>query len=177
MDTAERRVTLNLFRTPLEELRVAGRFDAAYSILGPFSYVLTDEDLARSLAGVSALLRPGGIVVIDVNNFASMYVRFRPVYTTARRDKGGSVQTVVTSEIDDVNMLWYRKEANKMELHGRSSEWKETHVFRMWTFPEFRRQLLASGFTGIRLFGRLEAGAEEATTQAPRLVIVAERAV
>ena len=32
-DAAERRVTLNLFRTPLEELRVAGRFDAAYSIL------------------------------------------------------------------------------------------------------------------------------------------------
>ena len=59
-------------------------------------------------------------MVIDVNNFASMYVRFRPVYTTARRGKGGSVQTVVTSEIDDVNMLWYRKEANKMELHGRS---------------------------------------------------------
>ena len=49
-------------------------------------------------------------------------------------------------------------------------------MFRMWTFPEFRKQLLASGFTSIRLFGRLEAGAEEATTQAPRLVIVAERA-
>ena len=175
-NAAERGVRLNLFRTPLEELRgVAGRFDAAYSIQGPFSYVLTDEDLARSLARVNTLLRPGGIVVIDVMNFPWLYGKFRPVLTTARRGNGWSVRTVVTSEVDEVNMLWHRKEANQMKLKGRSRQWNEIHVFRMWTFPEFRRQLLASGFTGIRLFGRPEVGTEEATTQAPRLVIVAER--
>jgi SAM-dependent methyltransferase len=175
-NAAERRVRLNLFRSPLEELRVTGRFDAAYSILGPFSYVLTDEDLARSLARVNAVLRPGGVLIIDVMNFAWMYGRFKPVFTTVRRGKGWSVRRVVTNEVDNVNMLWHNREANQMELQGKTREWKETHVFRMWTFPEFRRQLLAGGFTGIRLFGRLEAGAEEATTQAPRLVIVADRA-
>ena len=168
-------VRLNLVRTSLDELRVAGHFDAAYSIQGPFSYVLTDEGLARSLARVKAVLRPGGVLVIDVMNFAWLYGRFKPVFTTTRKGKGWLVRRVVTNEVDGVNMLWHNKEANKMELEGKTMQWKETHAFRMWTFPEFRRHLLANGFANIRLFGGPEARAKEATRQAPRLVIVANR--
>jgi SAM-dependent methyltransferase len=175
-NAAARGVRLDLFRTPLDELKVAGQFDAAFSIQGPFSYVLTDRGLARSLARVNKVLRPGGVLIIDMMNFAWLYGRFQPVFTTTRKGKGWWVRRVVTNEVDGVNMLWHNKEANQMELEGKTSEWKETHVFRMWTFPEFSRHLLAAGFADIRLFGRPEARAEKATTQAPRLVIVAERA-
>lgn len=91
--------------------------------------------------------------------------------------KGNSwtVSNVVSHEVDDVNMLWYHRLASRMVIDGRTSRWKETHVLRMWTFPEFKGQLIANGFSDIRLFGSLKAGTREATTHAPHLVMVATK--
>ncbi|HZW84806.1 MAG TPA: class I SAM-dependent methyltransferase [Nitrososphaerales archaeon] len=170
-------VRLDLLRTSLNDLKVSGHFDAAYSIQGPFSYVLTDDGLASSLTRVNAVLQPGGVLIIDVMNFASLYDRFKPVFRTTRKGKGWWVRRVVTNEIDGVNMLWHNNEENKMKLKGVTTLWHETHVFRMWTFPELKRHLLAAGFADIRLFGGLQARTKEATTKAPRLVTVAVRPV
>ncbi len=171
----ERQVKLRLSRTPLNELKITGRFDAAYSVQDPFNYILDEKELSKSLARVKALLRPGGLLVVDIMNFASLYGRWRRVLKQTDKGKNWTISSVVSHEVDDVNMLWYHRLATRMVLDGRTRHWKETHVLRMWTFPEFRSQLIASGFSDIHLFGRLKAGVEEATTHAPHLVMVAAR--
>lgn len=78
--------------------------------------------------------------------------------------------------MDDANLLWYHDETSRMEQGGKVKAWQETHVLRMWMFPELKEHLLASGFTSVRLFGRMKVGAEEAAAHAPRLVIVCSSA-
>ena len=144
-------------------------------IQDPFNYVLTEEELEKSLARVKSLLRPGGLLVVDMMNFASLYGNWAEGMINDSKGDNWSIHRRISHRVDDVNMLWYHTTTNHMELDGKSREWKEEHVLRMWTFPEFRGHLLANGFSDVRLFGELKAEAEEATTHAPRLVIVANR--
>jgi SAM-dependent methyltransferase len=171
----ERQVKLRLLKSQLSELKITGRFDAAYSIQDPFNYILEEKELSNSLARLKSLLRPGGILVVDIMNFASMYGRWRRVLRQTTKGKNWTVRSLVSHEVDDVNMLWYHRLATRMVLDGRASRWKETHVLRMWTFPEFRSRLIVNGFSDVHLFGSLRAGIKEATTHAPHLVMVATR--
>jgi SAM-dependent methyltransferase len=171
----ERQVKLRLLRSQLSELKITGRFDAAYSVQDPFNYVLEEKELSNSLARLKSLLRPGGVLVVDIMNFASLYSRWKRVLKQTSRGKNWIIHTRVSHEVDDVNMLWYHRLTTQMVLHGRTRRWKETHVLRMWTFPEFRNQLIANGFSDVHVFGSLREGIKEATTHAPHLVIVATR--
>jgi SAM-dependent methyltransferase len=171
----ERRVKVRLLRSQLGELKITGRFDAAYSVQDPFNYILEEKELSNSLARLRSLLRPGGVLVVDIMNFASLYGSWKRVLKGTSRGKNWMISTRVSHEVDDVNMLWYHRLTTQMVLDGRTRRWKETHVLRMWTFPEFRSQLIANGFSDVRVFGSLRAGTKEATTHAPHLVMVATR--
>lgn len=171
---SQRHVRLDLVQTPLDELRgLNGKFDAAYSIQDPFNYLLKEEEVSRALARIRSLLRPEGLLVIDMMNFTSLYGRWKRVIRKETHGDNWSIRRKVEHEVDDVNMLWYHKVTNLMKLNGKTSKWKETHVLRMWTYPEMSRLLTVNGFRRPRLFGGLEAKMEEATTSARRLVIIA----
>src|SRR5580658_941747 len=75
----KRRVKLRLVRSQLSELNITGRFDAAYSVQDPFNYLLTEEELSNSLARLRSLLRPGGVLIVDIMNFASLHGRWKGV--------------------------------------------------------------------------------------------------
>lgn len=171
----ERRVKLRLLRSQLSELKITGRFDAAYSVQDPFNYLLDEKELTGSLARLRFLLRPGGVLVVDIVNFASLYGRWKRVLKQTVKGKNWTVSSHVSHRVDDVNMLWHHRLAARMVLNGRTRRWKETHVLRMWTFPEFKSQLIANGFSDVHLFGSLRVGTKEAATHARRLVIVATR--
>ena len=172
----ERGVKLNLRRTSLEELDIVGEFDAAYSVFSVFNYILDEAGFRNTLGRLKVLIRSGGLLVLDMANYASFYDSYKKVITKERRGNGWSVRLRMAHRIDDVNMLWQNYERNRMKKDGKLKTWRETHTFRMWTFPEIKGHLLANGFAKVRLFGRMKAGTEEATTHAPRLVIVCNRA-
>lgn len=174
-NAGERGVELHLCRTSLENLDIDGEFDAAFSAFTTLNYVLDEARLSVTLGRLKSLLRPGGVLVVDSGNFAAAFGSWKRATTKTSRGKGWSVRTHTSHRLDDVNMLWYHTDRTRMKLGRRTKEWKETRVLRMWTFPELKTQLLANGFTRVRLFGRMKAGAREAKTHARRLVIVANR--
>lgn len=165
----ERGVKLNLRRTSLEELDVVGVFDAAYSVFSVFNYILDESGFRNTLGRLKTLIRPGGLLVVDMANYASIYDSYKKVITREKRGSGWWVKLRMAHRIDDVNMLWHSDETNSMEKDGKLRYWGETHTFRMWMFPEIKGHLLASGFAKVSLFGAMKAGTEEATTHAPRL--------
>jgi SAM-dependent methyltransferase len=174
-NAGERGVELRLLRTSLEDLDIEGEFDAAFSVFTTLNYVLDEAKLSAALARLRSLLRPGGVLVVDSGNFAAAFGNWKRVTTKTSRGKGWSVRTHTSHRLDVVNMLWYHTDTTRMKLGHKVKEWRETRVLRMWTFPELRTQLLANGFSKIRLFGQMKAGAREAKNQARRLVIVTNR--
>ena len=169
-----RSVKVRFIRTSLQELKLSGHFDAGYCVQALY-YVLNEEELSLTLDKLKSLIQPGGILIIDTGNFISIFGKYKEVRTQNRHGRNWEMKRRITYNVDDVNMLFYHNESTKMKLDGKTRKWKETHVLRMWTFPELRRQLLDHGFSNLHLFGQQKAGVKEATTRAPRLVIVAKR--
>jgi SAM-dependent methyltransferase len=171
----DRGVTIDLRKTSLERLDIVGKFDAAFSVYSVFNYILDEKRLRNTLGRIRALIRPGGLLIIDMANYASIFDSCRKVITKEREGKGWSVKMRMEHQVDDVNMIWYSYETNRIKQDSRTKTWREIHVFRMWMYPELRAHLLANGFARVRLFGQLKAGTREATTHAPRIVTVCNR--
>ena len=162
-------------RGSLESPGLGGRYDAVYSILDPFNYLLMERTLSKALTKIHTLVRPGGVLITGTMNFASLYTVFKKSYGFSVKRKGWSLQKHVRHEIDDVNMLWYHYESNTLKLKAKLHRWSERHLLRMWTFPELRTALGERGFTKVRLFEEMKPGAREAKHHADRLTIVANR--
>jgi hypothetical protein len=143
--------------------------------LDPFNYLLTEHSLSKALSKIHKLIRPGGVLIIDTMNFASLYTVFKKRYRVSVKRKGWSLQKRVQHEIDDVNMLWYHYESNTFKLKGKLHRWSERHLLRMWTLPELRTALEEQGFTKVHAFEAMKPGAKEAKRHADRLTIVANR--
>jgi 2-polyprenyl-3-methyl-5-hydroxy-6-metoxy-1,4-benzoquinol methylase len=169
-------LTIALKEASLEELEIGGRYDAAYSVCSVFNYILEGEALSRCLERLRNLIRPGGLLVVDVMNFASLLGIWKKETVLRRRGMGWRLERRVTHEVDEVKMLHYHRELNTMTRGKEMRGWRETHVLRMWTFPELRQAMEAHGFPQVHVFGQMKAGAREATTRAARLAIVAARA-
>jgi SAM-dependent methyltransferase len=168
-------LSIRFLRGSLQAPGLKGSYDAVYSIQDPFNYLLTERSLSKALSKIRMLIRPGGVLVVEVMNFASLYGRYKKQINASTKGKGWSLQRRVRHEIDDVNMLWYHHESNVLKLNSKLRRWSETHLLRMWTYPELRRTLELEGFTKIRLFGKMKPGIKEAGRHANRLVIVANR--
>jgi SAM-dependent methyltransferase len=168
-------LSIRFLRGSLETPGLKGRYDAVYSIQDPFNYLLTERSLSKALSKIHTLIRPGGLLVVEMMNFASLYGRYKKQYNTSTKGKDWSLQRRVRHEIDDVNMLWYHHESNLLKLNSKLERWSETHVLRMWTFPELRRTLELEGFTKVRLFGKMKPRIKEVNRHANRLVILASR--
>ncbi len=171
----ERGVDITLYTSSLESLSVSGDFDAAYSVFGVVSYVLNEDELARLFSQLGTVVRKGGLLIVDVFNFASLFKTWKDVIKKTESGKGWRIERTESHRVDEINMLMYHEEDTRMTLRGKTKHWKETHVFRMWSFPEFRNQLLSHGFSHIRLFGEMKARSPKISTAAQRLVIVATK--
>ncbi len=171
----ERGVNISLYTSPLEDLSVSGNFDAAYSVFGVVSYVLSEDELARLFNQLGTVVRKGGLLIIDVFNFASLFKTWKDVTKNTEHGKGWRIERTESHRVDEINMLMYHEENTRMTLNGKTKHWKETHLFRMWSFPELRNQLLSHGFSHIRLFCEMKARSPEVATAAQRLVIVATK--
>jgi SAM-dependent methyltransferase len=159
----------------LEAPRLKGSYDAVYSVRDLFNYLLTERALSNALSKIHVLTRPGGLLIINTMNFASLYTVFKKRYRVFVKRKGWLFQKRVKHEIDDVNMLWYNYESDTLRLNRRIRCWSERHVLRMWTFPELRRALKEHGYAKVRIFEKMKPGAREARHHASVLTIVANR--
>ncbi|MGD1054752.1 MAG: class I SAM-dependent methyltransferase [Nitrososphaerales archaeon] len=92
----ERGVMLRLRKTSLEKLDVVGEFDAAYSVFSVFNYILHEDQLRKTLSKLRTLILPGGLLVLDMGNFASLFGRYKKVIAKERRGRGWSIRRRVT---------------------------------------------------------------------------------
>jgi SAM-dependent methyltransferase len=73
LDRARTRLpaSVRLVRRDLRALGRLGRFDLVCCIDDGLNYLLREAELVRALAGMAAQLRPGGVVLFDLNTLAT----------------------------------------------------------------------------------------------------------
>ena len=147
----------------LRALPVTGPFDAVVSWGNSFGY-LTPEDSARSLAGMRAVLRPGGRLALESLTVAETYL---PGGVAERAEYAfGGVRMRVVNRYDAAESR-VESEVAFTDEDGRVEHARLAH--RVHTSGELVRMLRAAGFADVALSdgeGAFKLGS-------PRLVAVA----
>jgi SAM-dependent methyltransferase len=157
--------------------RSLGTFDWITCLDDALNYLLGGDDLARALASMARLLRPGGLLTFDLNSlsahrrgFAATFVVEQPGLFLCWEGRGcgpapGEPGSADISIFERADGAWRRRASR--------------HDQRWWSLDDVARACAAAGLTLEAVRGqlpgaRLQAGADEATHT--KLVYVARRA-
>lgn len=67
---------VDIFQADLRTIEVEQRFDAAVCLDDAMNYLLSAEDLSRAFAALHQALRPGGLLIFDLNTLATFHDLF-----------------------------------------------------------------------------------------------------
>lgn len=140
-----------------------GRFDAVVNWFTAFGY-FDDMDNRRVLTEIARVLKPGGRLAMELNNYPAVMRSYLPV-VAGEKDGDLVVDRHRFDPLTGRNLV--------VRTMIRAGQVRTVTFFvRMFTFPELRDWLLAAGFTEVAGFG--EDG-EPLTAEHRRLVVVARR--
>lgn len=153
----------------------APRFDAVVCLGNSLPHLLTDEDLAAGLAGLTSVLRPGGLLVLHNLNYDKRW-REQPRFFAVNSSYVNGREVLVWRFAD------YHVDAQRITFHiavfeKSDSDWS-VNVISTPQRPLFRadleRRLGEAGMTQITAYGNL-AGEPFDPKESPDLVITARK--
>jgi SAM-dependent methyltransferase len=161
-DAAELGVEVDYVAGDVREIPWTGRFDRVVNWMTAFGYF--DDTVNRDVLGqIRRALRPGGRLVMDLNNLVARLSSFQPSLVEVH--ESGDMR------VDRFHLapLTSRLEVERTIVRDGTAR-QVTFVVRLFGFPEIRDWLLAAGFTEVT--GHGEDG-EPLTAEHDRMVLVA----
>lgn len=126
--------------------REGGAADAALNPVNSIGYLLDDASFGRHLESVAAMVRPGGIYIVQISYGGEPpeLSRFGP---WGNRGRGLSTTLLWAVEREDAVA---KRSYQRCVVTARRGAWKrrieEEHVLRYWTQEDFDRLVAASPF-------------------------------
>jgi ubiquinone/menaquinone biosynthesis C-methylase UbiE len=158
----------------MREIDFDAQFDAIICMNSAFLYLLTDDDILKTLKAFQRALNNGGLVIIDIMNFLSLIGRYREEVVGRQIKDGVVCETAIKHSIEDVPAIWNHDEFGIINDNGREITYHEQHRLRMVNYNEMKRFLSDAGFRDIKCFSEF-TDREEAKTNARRLILVGVR--
>ncbi len=157
----------------IRELAFQNEFDAVMTINSAFNYMMTDDDASRALESFFRALKPGGMLILDVQNFLDIYEDFKPLMEKEIEVDGIKIKRKSTHGIEDhVKCIFKHEEDDIIVIGDRTEHIHEVHYLRMFNYHELNRLILGAGFGKVMCFGSFD-DREEAKKDAGRLIFVA----
>jgi len=145
-------------------------FDIVTCFYDSINYLIDDGDLDQVCASVARILRPGGIMMFDLNT-AAEYATWDERDSVTHDGRDCLVYNQLTYDPDAClatgRIVWFVRELDRW--------WRgeETHVERAWSDAAVRAALAGAG---LLLAGRYDPNGGVAAVDAPRVMYVARRA-
>ncbi len=140
-----KRVALRLVRGDMRRLKFRAEFDAVVNLFTSFGYFLKFSDDIKTLRGVSAALKPGGLFLIDIINGAFVRRHFTANRWMDMGDFFHLEQAELTS--DGVHNAWTRAPKKGGRIRTR------TFFSRMYDKPRLTAALLRAGLRPLKFWG------------------------
>jgi ubiquinone/menaquinone biosynthesis C-methylase UbiE len=146
---------LTLIRGDMRSLPfAAGRFACVIAAYGVLQSLLSERDLAATLASVSRVLDVGGLLAIDLVPDVPHWREYRDQVQMRGRLRGGAHLTLVESVRQEPRRRRTTFEQRYVERRGRLvREHTFELTFRTLSVPEMRRRLARAGFTVRAVLG------------------------
>jgi SAM-dependent methyltransferase len=162
----------DIFRKDMRDIDFADEFHAIICMNSAFQYLLTDDDILKTLRMFHKSLEYRGVVIIDMMNFLSLLGRYKENIIRNYSVDGIKIKQAIEHSVDNVSAIWNHREFGIIEKEGETFTYEELHRFRMLNYNEISNLLGEAGFSEIRCFGEFTAR-EEAKENAKRLILVA----
>lgn len=163
---AAERLEIDWVQADMREFRRDSAFDAAINLFTSFGYFDDPADELRVLENVSASLKPGGRLVLDLMGKEVLARKFQPVAWSRLAD--GRLWLEERAIKDD----WSAVESLWMLVDGTGRFERRVKV-RLYSAAELRSSLLGAGFSRVVCFGSLAGIPYD--QDASRLVVVGQR--
>jgi SAM-dependent methyltransferase len=155
-----------LIRADMLHIPFAQAFDAVLSLFTSFGYFPRDDKDARVLAEISQVLRPGGVLVLDVMNRPRVVSHLVPCDSDQRGEL--RITNCRCLSEDSKRVI---KDTEVRYPDGSIRRFRES--VRLYTRDELIALLHRAGFAKVRAFGTLDG--DSYTFDSPRLVLLALR--
>ena len=139
---------VTLLRADMRELPLLGAFDLVWALNDPLNYLLSREEFDAAISGMARNLKPGGILVFDVNTLATYRTFFADEFQV---------------EVKGRKLVWSGRNGSKTFTPGSFAEARfeavgepgSVHVHRQRHFPEREvlEALVAADLTVAEVLG------------------------
>jgi glycine/sarcosine N-methyltransferase len=149
-----------------------GAFDAVLCLGNSLPHVLTSEELAATLSDWAALLRPGGLLFVQVRNFDRVLAsedRWMP--PQAHREDGREWLFVRFYDLRKDGGLTFNVLRLRREQDGPWEQRVTSTELRPWQRAELIQAIEQAGYGQLRCFGDMQGHVWE--PESPNLVLVA----
>jgi glycine/sarcosine N-methyltransferase len=152
---------------------VSGPFDAVLCLGNSLPHVLNAGDLSNTLADFAAVLRPGGLLLIQNRNFDVVLAR-RERFMGPEAHREGNREWLFVRFYDfpddtiTFNMVVLRRDAE-----GQWSQQVEATELRPLIYSELIASLTAAGFGDVVCYGDMQ-GAPFDPDRSPNLIVTAQ---
>ena len=136
----------------MPRLRLAQPADAVVSTLDSLNYLTAERDLKETFRRVRRWLKPGGLFLFDVNTPYKLRRMDGQLYMDETED---SVCVWRTFFSEKKQICTYQVDLFRLRPGGAWDRSFEEHRERAWSEEFLRKELLAAGFSGLRLTGDL----------------------
>lgn len=164
-----------LFEADMQSLPVEkGPYDAVTMWLTAIGHMVTNAELFATLKSLYAMLRPGGLLVLETINYFWIMDHFMPQEDTWIPTDEGYIHRHITRRLDTVKATILHSEFILVARHDRQEHRHYAAELRGLSWPELEGYLSQHGFCDITLYPEATARTP-ATSVAPRLLITARR--
>jgi SAM-dependent methyltransferase len=127
--------------------RIGGTYDAALAMFASLGYLVSNEELAATFAGVRELLEPGGLFIFDVWNGFAVLRDYSPVRMKRAAGPNTSVIRISRTKLDEIRQVATVKfDFIIVPRGGEMVEFSETHLVRFFFPQELHQALTVQGF-------------------------------
>jgi glycine/sarcosine N-methyltransferase len=151
-----------------------GLFDAVLCLGNSLPHALGAEDLDNALVDFAAVLRPGGLLLVQNRNFDAVLARReRFMGPEAYREGDREWLFVRFYDFNSDNTLTFNMLILRRDAEGKWSQQAESTGLRPVTYSELVASLTAAGFTKIGCYGDMQ-GAPFDPENSSNLITVAK---
>lgn len=136
----------------MPRLRLAQPADAVVSTLDSLNYLTAERDLKETFRRVRRWLKPGGLFLFDVNTPYKLRRMDGQLYMDETEESFCVWRTFFSEK---KQICTYQVDLFRLRPDGAWDRSFEEHRERAWSEEFLRKELLAAGFSGLRLTGDL----------------------
>jgi len=154
LEIAKKRCKGRLLRQDMRNIRVGEVFDALTCLGRSFTYMITDDDVEKSLKGFNRALRDGGVVIFD--NFDAKNVDESYFKEWKKRvfefDKFRITRMNKSFDYDERNNSWLVKWKYIIERNGEKESVHDQAMLRAFHETSLKKKLRKHGFSMLESF-------------------------